>query len=75
LDEYLAFYYEQTAKIERFGRRIEELASDLDYNDNVKKLGCLLGIKTRTALPLIVETGDFSHFKKGRRYPSETSAD
>ena len=68
LDEYLASYDEQTAKIERFDQRIEELASDPDYKDNVKKLGCLLGIKTHTALSLIVETGDFSRFKKGSTY-------
>lgn len=35
---------------------------------NVKKLGCLLGIKTHTALSLIVETGDFSRFAKGNTY-------
>jgi transposase len=68
LDEYLASYDEQTAKIERFDQRIEELASDPDYKDNVKKLGCLLGIKTHTALSLIVETGDFSRFRKGSTY-------
>ncbi|MGN8739915.1 IS110 family transposase [Bilifractor sp. HCP3S3_D3] len=68
LDEYLASYDEQTAKIERFDKRIEELAEDTDYKDNVRKLGCLLGIKTHTALSLIVETGDFSRFRKGSTY-------
>ncbi|MGO4962608.1 transposase, partial [Anaerovoracaceae bacterium Sow4_D4] len=59
---------EQTAKIERFDKRIEELAEDSDYQENVKKLGCLLGIKTHTALSLIVETGDFKRFRKGNTY-------
>lgn len=68
LDEYLAFYDEQTSKIERFDKRIEELAADPAYKDNVRKLGCLLGIKVHTALSLIVETGDFSRFKKGSTY-------
>ena len=68
LDEYLASYDEQTAKIERFDKRIEELAADPAYKDNVRKLGCLLGIKVHTALSLIVETGDFSRFKKGSTY-------
>ena len=36
--------------------------------DNVRKLGYLLGIKVHTALSLIVETGDFSRFKKGSTY-------
>ena len=68
LDEYLASYEEQTAKIERFDARIDEIASQADYADKVKKLGCFLGIKTHTALSLIVETGDFTRFAKGNVY-------
>ena len=68
LDEYLASYEEQTAKIERFDARIEEIASQAEYTEKVKKLGCLLGIKTHTALSLIVETGDFTRFAKGNVY-------
>lgn len=68
LDEYLASYEEQTARVERFDKRIEELAADPEYQKNVKKLGCLLGIKTHTALSLIVETGDFNRFAKGNTY-------
>ena len=68
LDEYMASYDEQTAKIERFDKRIEELASQERYQKKVKKLGCFLGIKTHTALSLIVETGDFERFAKGNVY-------
>ena len=68
LDEYMASYDEQTAKIERFDKRIEELASQERYQEKVKKLGCFLGIKTHTALSLIVETGDFERFAKGNVY-------
>jgi transposase len=68
LDEYLASYEEQTAKIERFDARIEEIASQAEYAEKVKKLGCFLGIKTHTALSLIVETGDFTRFAKGNVY-------
>ena len=68
LDEYLASYKEHSSKIERFDKRIEELAGDDDYKGNVKKLDCLLGIKTHTAPSLIVETGDFSRFAKGNTY-------
>lgn len=68
LNEYLTSYEEQIAKIERFDKRIEELAEDSDYQENVKKLGCLLGIKIHTALSLIVETGDFKRFRKGNTY-------
>ena len=68
LNEYLTSYDEQTAKIERFDARIEEIASQAEYAEKVKKLGCFLGIKTHTALSLIVETGDFTRFAKGNVY-------
>jgi transposase len=64
----MASYDEQTAKVERFDRRIEEIASQEKYHEKVKKLGCFLGIKTHTALSLIVETGDFERFAKGNVY-------
>ena len=68
LEEYLASYDEQTAKIERFDGRIEEIAGQTEYAEKVKKLGCFLGIKTYTALSLIVETGDYKRFQKGNIY-------
>lgn len=64
----MASYDEQTAKIERFDKRIEELAAQKSYEEKAKKLGCFLGIKTHTALSLLVETGDFSRFAKGNTY-------
>lgn len=68
LDEYMATYEEQNAKIERFDARIEEIASLERYGEKVKRLSCFLGIKTHTALSLIVETGDFKRFAKGNVY-------
>ena len=68
LDEYLASYEEQEAKIERYDNRIEEIASEARYQEKAKKLGCFLGIRTHTALSLIVETGDFKRFAKGNTY-------
>ena len=68
LEEYMASYDEQTAKIERFDKRIEEIAGQERYREKVKRLGCFLGIKTHTALSLIVETGDFARFAKGSTY-------
>lgn len=59
LDEYMATYQLQQSSIERFDARIEELAADGEYAESVKKLGCFLGIKTHTALSVIVETSDF----------------
>lgn len=68
LDEYLASYEEQEAKIDRYDKRIEEIACEARYRENAKKLGCLLGIRTHTAMSLIVETGDFKRFAKGNTY-------
>lgn len=68
LNEYMTSYEEQVSKIERLDQRIEELASQEKYAEKVKKLGCFLGIKTHTALSLIVETGDFKRFAKGNIY-------
>ena len=68
LDEYMVSYEEQEAKIERYDRRIEEIAAEARYQENVRKLGCFLGIRTHTALSLIVETGDFKRFAKGNIY-------
>ena len=68
LDEYMTSYEEYVAKIERFDQRIEELASQERYAEKVKRLCCFLGMKTHTALSLIVETGDFARFAKGNIY-------
>ena len=68
LNEYMASYEEQTAKIERYDERIEEIAAEARYQENTKMLGCFLGIRTHTALSLIVETGDFERFVRGNTY-------
>ncbi len=68
LDEYMASYDGQTAKIGHFDKRIGELAAQEQYQEKVKRLGCFLGIKTHTALSLVVETGDFNRFAKGNTY-------
>ncbi len=68
LGEYLITYEYQTNRIESFDRRIEELASETEYVEKVKKLVCFLGVKTHTALSCLVETGDFKRFAKGNIY-------
>ena len=70
LNEYMASYEEQEAKIERYDKRIGEIDEQTKYHDKVKKRECFLGIKTYTALSLIVETGDFERFAKGNQYAS-----
>ena len=68
LNEYMISYEEQVLRIEQFDKRIEEIASQAKYQEKIKRLGCFLGIKTHTALSLIVETGDFERFAKGNQY-------
>ena len=68
LDEYLVTFNWFTDKIERMDKRIAELAAGPKYAEKVKKLSCMIGIRTHTALALIVETGDFSRFAKAGQY-------
>ena len=82
LNEYLLTYEYLTEKISRFDERIEELASVERYEEKVKHISCLLGIKTHTALSMIVEVGDFERFEKAPKIasflglvPSEDSSD
>lgn len=70
LGEYLLTYTELTGKIERFDRKIEEIASGEEYREKVKKLQCLMGIRTYTALAVVVETGDFRRFASADQYAS-----
>jgi len=81
LDEYLATYEYLTDKIERLDQRIEEMSKEEQYQEKVKKLSCLIGVKTLTALSVIVETGDFNRFATAPQYaaylglvPSEDSS-
>ena len=68
LKEYLLTYDYLTAKLERIEQRIEELASEKEYKEDVRKLSCFLGIKTHTALSVITETGDFRRFPDACHY-------
>ncbi|MCI8576376.1 MAG: IS110 family transposase [Lachnospiraceae bacterium] len=70
LEEYLLTYTELTGKIERFDQRIEEIAVTQEYQEKVKKLRCLMGIRPHTALAVVVETGDFRRFASADQYAS-----
>ena len=81
LSEYLITYKYLVDKIERFDQRIEELAHNEKYNEKVRNMSCLMGIKTHTALSMLVEVGDFERFEKASRFaaflglvPSEDSS-
>jgi transposase len=68
--EYLILYRQASDKVDLFDKRIEELAQREEYSENVKKLTCFIGIKTLTALAILVETGDFRRFAKAENYAS-----
>jgi len=70
LEEYLLTFDYLISKIERLDKRIEELSSDQDYQVNVNKLKCFLGIETQTALSVIVEVGDFKRFADAQHFAS-----
>lgn len=70
LTEYLLTFDTLTDKIERLDSRIEELASQEEYHENIKKLSCFIGVKTQTALSVIVEVGDFKRFASADRFAS-----
>lgn len=79
--EYLITYEYLTEKIKRLDKRIEELASGEKYKEKVRNLGCFIGVKTHTALSMIVEIGDFNRFEKAPKFagflglvPSENSS-
>ena len=68
--EYLCSYDQLTDKLERLDKRIEELASQEDYREDVRHLSCFLGVKTQTALSTIVEIGDFKRFSNAPQFAS-----
>ena len=70
LEEYLITYEYLIDKIIRLDKRIEELASGASYHEKVKKLSCLIGVKTHTALSVVVEIGDFKRFAEAEKLAS-----
>lgn len=79
--EYLQEVHDQQEKVDRYDQRLEELASQEAYRENVSKLCCFRGIETHTALSIISEIGDFSRFANAQQFsaflglvPSEESS-
>ena len=70
LDEYLLTYQNLSDKLERMDKRIEELASLEEYRKAVKKLCCFIGVRTHTALSVLVEVGDFKRFASAKNFAS-----
>ena len=70
LSEYLITYEALRDKVERMDKRIEEIAEGERYREKVNRLVCLLGIKSHTALSMIVEVGDFMRFARAEHFAS-----
>ena len=70
LEEYLLTFDTLTDKLERFDRRIEELASCEEYREKVRRLRYFIGVKTVTALAVLTEVGDFRRFSSAQKFAS-----
>jgi transposase len=70
LEEYLSTYSYFVDKLTRFDQRIEELSAKERYREQVTKLKCFIGVKTYTALSVLVEVGDFNRFPKASSFAS-----
>jgi len=70
LQEYLLTHRTLVDKIERLGKRIDELSSGKSYKENVQKLSCFIGVKKVTALSVITEIGDFKRFASAQKFAS-----
>ena len=68
INEYLATYEALKSKIEAFDVRIEDFASSERYADKVKKLVCIKGIQTNTAMSFISDVGDFNRFRTAEQF-------
>ncbi len=66
--EYLVTLGQLSDKIDRLDKRIEEFSRLDEYAEKVNKLVCFKGIKTHTAMSLIVETSDFKRFPSAPQY-------
>ena len=81
LQEYLILYYTLSEKVDIYNKRIEELSHLPKYEEPVKKLCCLNGVATHTAVCTLVEVGDFKRFENAAKFaaylglvPSEHSS-
>ena len=68
LTEYLLTLMQLIDKVERFDKRIDELAAEKQYAESAKKLQCYRGIKAHTALSFLVEIGDFKRFPTAQQF-------
>jgi transposase len=68
LDGYIRTFDYYTDRINECDIKINEIAETDKYRESVHKLICFKGIRTLTALALIVEIGDFTRFLKAKNF-------
>ena len=68
MDGYIRTFDYYTDRINECDIRISEIAETDRYRESVHKLICFKGIRTLTALALIVEIGDFTRFLKAKNF-------
>ena len=68
INGYLLTYETLLERITQMDKRIEEIAEQDKYREAVHKLICFKGVRTLTALAVIVEIGDFTRFVKAKNF-------
>ncbi len=68
INEYLATYDTLTNKMKALDVRIEDFAKIERYSGTVRKLTCIKGISTHTALSFMTEVGDFNRFGTAQKF-------
>ena len=70
LNEYLLHMKQVEEKIATYDKRIAEFGAEDRYAESIKKLGCLKGVATHTALSMVSEVGDFRRFPSAQHFSS-----
>lgn len=71
-EEYVSEVSRLIQRLDRLNAKLKELESDKEISEGVKKLKCISGIDTVTAVSLIAETGDFNRFRSAKEFASYT---
>ena len=71
-EEYLSEATRQIQRLSLLDKKLKELEDDKEIRDGVKKLKCICGIDTVTAVSLVAETGDFDRFRAAKNFASYT---
>lgn len=68
LNEYLITFRYLSEKLERFEKKIMELAQGDSYAQRTSQLSCIRGIASYTALSMVVEISDFTRFPTAEHF-------